>query len=631
MSSAFQHEHASQQDYYQHLVHCSNAYYNSGQPIISDHEFDQLVTFYEKKFQTTFHYLGKANNNKIKLPTLMPSLNKVKDQHAIDLFLKSVSKLYSRKLASSYVISSKVDGVSCLFVYSNHHAQLMTRGDGSVGSDISHLLPYLPMFRSIKKDIVIRGELVLYRKDSKSFENDVPRNIVSGLVNAKTPNPDHLGLLHFVGYFIEGLPSRDTFSALKALGIETPFHCTRSSIECTEDALKALLLEEDQKSPYDIDGLVLTTSQVVEAPTLDNPKYAVAFKVQKESVQTKVVMVEWNPSRYGQLYPRVQLEPVAIGGVTVTYATAFNAKFICDHRIGPDTLVSIVRSGDVIPYIVSVDKHTVAQMPTTKWKWVSDVHIALDGTETSDDVKRNKLVHFIEVIQVKGFKEAAIQKLIEAGYDTEEKLLFLTLADLLQIPSLTGVKGNCTKTCEKIAQGLLIAREQLTLEQLLLGSSTFPAFGEKKLQIAANAIDIPDYLSRSVDDSHRATCIQKLQEAGIKTLAKPFIECLDLFKKQFQASKILTFALSKSKPKVTPSKEATIAKGPVVFTGFRDATLKTTLEERGYTVMNSVSGKTVAVIVDNIEGEKEPSSKIKEAMQRGVKLISKENALKDLV
>ena len=628
----------SKEDFHALLVKYSNAYYNSGKPLVSDEEFDRLVQEYETHYNTSFAYLGKANNKKVTLPIKMPSLNKIKEQNAIDLFVRQITKLYSKHVSGSpaFLISSKIDGVSCLVVREKGQTILMTRGDGSVGSDISHLLPYLSftsVLTTLPQTCIIRGELVLYRKDVE--KDEIPRNMVSGLVNAKTLNEDLLKLVHFVGYYVHGQSSNEGIKWLTHYAIETPRHSTCS---LSKPSLTKMLEEWDRDSPYDIDGLVVQLCDIVESPSIDNPKHSVAFKVQKEKVQTVVERVEWSPSRYGQLCPRVVLSPVYIGGVTITYATAFHARYVVDNVIGPGAFVSIIRSGDVIPYIVSVDRPSSSPdlPPQDTYKWISDIHIAQTNLE-SKEIKVAKLSHFFSTLQVKGVKEATIEKLVEAGYDTIDKMMSLQLNTLLTIPSLTGLKGNCTAMCEKIAEAISLAHSQLTLELLLVGSSMFPAFGEKKMKQALQAVHVYSILSgQSYIDRKKA--IKALHEVSIKTLAETFLDNLEDFLKAYRTSSVLKECLRKEKERIGIDKESQsniskksgpiVSKGSVLLTGFRDATIKQTLEERGYTIGSSVSGKTVAVIIKEAGVT---NTKTEEANDRGIPILLASEALKRLI
>jgi NAD-dependent DNA ligase len=112
------------------LNNISDSYYNGSNSPLSDTEFDHLVKLYEERFEE-YNYLGSKGN--CKLPCYMPSLNKAKDDHSLELFKKRCGD-------KRYVISDKVDGYSLLMVFKEgEKPKLYNRGDGEFGTDISHI------------------------------------------------------------------------------------------------------------------------------------------------------------------------------------------------------------------------------------------------------------------------------------------------------------------------------------------------------------------------------------------------------------------------------------------------------------------------------------------------------------
>jgi len=109
------------------------------------------------------------------------------------------------------------------------------------------------------------------------------------------------------------------------------------------------------KESYDIDGVVISVNKS-ERENVKHPKNKVAFKVQGEIVESKVADIEWNVSRTGKIVPVIIIEPISIGGVTINRTSGFNAEFIISNRIVKGNVIKLIRSGDVIPYIVEVEK-----------------------------------------------------------------------------------------------------------------------------------------------------------------------------------------------------------------------------------------------------------------------------------
>ena len=177
------------------LYKASDKYYNEEDSIISDKSFDIIKDYLENNYPESkfLKQIGaeiKSNDkqkNKIKLPVHMGSMNKKKTQKEIDLWIK--------KYPNEVVISDKLDGISFLLVIKYNKKddtfskQLLTRGNGTEGKDISHLLELIPFPKNIsfKEDIIIRGEMLVTRENFKKM-GDISangRSFISGVSNLK--------------------------------------------------------------------------------------------------------------------------------------------------------------------------------------------------------------------------------------------------------------------------------------------------------------------------------------------------------------------------------------------------------------------------------------------------------------
>jgi NAD-dependent DNA ligase len=220
------------------------------------------------------------------------------------------------KYKGPYVLSCKLDGVSGLYTTEGATPKLYTRGDGKVGQDISHLIPHLRLPKT--KDIVIRGEFIIPKqifetKYKAKFAN--PRNMVSGIVNHKTISAA-VNDLHFVAYEVikpDRKPS-EQFAFLSTLDVEVVLHKFESTL--TNDLLSQTLIDWRQNYSYEIDGVIVVDDAKYDRK-IGNPDYAFAFKMvlSDQIAEAKVVDVIWTPSKDGYLKPRVQIEPINLGGV----------------------------------------------------------------------------------------------------------------------------------------------------------------------------------------------------------------------------------------------------------------------------------------------------------------------------
>ena len=350
----------------------NDAFHTKGKPIMTDDEYDILREFMEKKYpkNEVLQEVGAAvKKNKVKLPYEMWSMDKIKPD-------TDVLVLWKKKYTGPYVISCKLDGVSGLYTTDGEIPKLYTRGDGKVGQDISHMIPYLKLPKM--KDLVIRGEFIIKKntfqeKYAGKFAN--PRNLVAGIVNQKTKDAKKYNDIDFVAYELIKYPNMDEIKPskqmelLQSMEIDYVKNSLLQKTKLTNDELSVILKDWRSSYDYEIDGIIVCNDAVYPRSS-GNPKHAFAFKMvlSDQMAEAHVVDVLWSASKDGYLKPRVQVMPVKLGGVTITYVTGFNGSFIENNKIGVGAIITLIRSGDVIPYIQSVTKPaSQAKMPNEKY------------------------------------------------------------------------------------------------------------------------------------------------------------------------------------------------------------------------------------------------------------------------
>ena len=348
--------------------------------------------------------------------------------------------------------------------------KLYTRGNGKIGQDISHLIPYLKLPHT--ENIVIRGEFIIPKsvfenKYKMKFAN--PRNMVAGLINHKTIN-EAVFDMHFVGYELIKpilIPSKQ-FDLLTSLNMKTVTHIKTDNI--TNDKLSNLLVQWRQNDLYENDGIIVSNDDIY-ARKSGNPDHAFAFKMvlSEQIAEAKVTDVIWTPSKDGYLKPRVRIEPIILGGVKIEYATGFNGSFINDNNIGIGTIVEIIRSGDVIPHIKSITKaSTNAKMPNVPFKWNKNhVDIMLEDITNDPTVKEKNLTNFFKAIGVEGLSSGNMVRIINCGYDSIEKIIKMTEDDLLT------VEGFKEKMAHKIYSGIKMRLKEASIETIMSGTNIF--------------------------------------------------------------------------------------------------------------------------------------------------------------
>ena len=376
------------------LLKANDAYHNES-PLMTDNQYDILKEFIEKTDPSNkvVKKVGAPvpTKNKVKLPYEMASMDKIKpDTNALTNWMK--------KFDGPYLLSCKLDGVSGLYVTEGHEPKLYTRGDGKVGQDISHLIPLLKLPNH--QNICVRGEFIIPKqifeeKYAGEFAN--PRNLVAGIINSKTIDEDKICDVSFIAYeLIEPLvESNNQMKMLKKMGHNVVQH--KLIIELNNNVLSNILTQWRKECNYEIDGIIVCDDKIYQRKS-GNPDHAFAFKmiISDQIIEAKVVDVIWSPSKDGYLKPRVQIEPLKLGGITIEFATGHNAKFIQDNKIGIGAMIQISRAGDVIPYINSVIVPAAhAKMPDVAYKWnESGVDIIVENINEDMTVREKKISAF---------------------------------------------------------------------------------------------------------------------------------------------------------------------------------------------------------------------------------------------
>lgn len=591
------------------LRESNKAYYNE-EPFFTDNQYDIVKEFVEARYPSNqvIHEIGApVERNKVTLPYPMGSMDKIKpDTNALSN--------WTAKFSGPYVLSCKLDGVSGLYTTEGKEPKLYTRGDGRVGQDISHLIPFLRLPKT--RGIVIRGEFIIPKavfeaKYKDKFAN--PRNMVAGIVNHKTIN-QAIKDLHFVAYEVMKpiyKPSKQ-MEFLSTLDVEVVLHKFEENI--SNELLSETLVNWRYNYAYEIDGVIVADDKVYERKA-GNPEHAFAFKMvlSDQVAEAKVVDVLWAPSKDGYLKPRVQIEPINLGGVQITYATGFNGAFINDNKIGIGAIVELIRSGDVIPYIrkviVAADE---PKMPSVPFKW-NDTHIdvMLEDIESDETVKEKNITGFFKGIGVEGLGSGNIKRIIQAGYDTVPEILKMTVDDLLE------VEGFKEKTATKLYDGIREKIDAASLVTIMSASNMFGrGFSEKKLELIMEAY--PIVLLSKESDAQKIAKISTIKGMATKS-AEAFVERIPEFINFIKASGLVKKLAQGITAKKEVDQSHPLFGKSIVMTGFRDADLQNELKEVGAKLGSSVSSKTFVVLVKDKD---EDTGKAAEARKLNIPLMT---------
>ncbi|MEA2310658.1 MAG: ligase, partial [Solirubrobacteraceae bacterium] len=286
---------------------------------------------------------------------------------------EQVTAFFERFPGQAVVVMPKLDGLSLAVVYERGRLQrAVTRGDGTTGDDVTPLARALAsgIPDRIEADgrIEVRGELVMLRSTFAAYNAEHPdkplinpRNAAAGTIRAKDPATVAGRRLEFFAFDLDAGEGADADADLEAglrtLGFAAADMRHTASAEEAQAAIGAIEAQRNELD-YDLDGAVLRLADrnaYAAAGTRSNsPRGALAFKYAAEEKTTLLADVVWDVGKIGKVAPVAVLEPVFVGGTTVTRATLANQEVIRarDVRIGDTVLVR--RAGDVIPFVAGV-------------------------------------------------------------------------------------------------------------------------------------------------------------------------------------------------------------------------------------------------------------------------------------
>lgn len=602
------------------IRYANTAYYNTKTPLLTDNEFDIIKEYMERKYpenEILDNIGAEVLKNKVELPYEMPSMDKIKpDSNALHNWIK--------KYSGPYIISSKLDGVSGLYTTEGDKPRLYTRGNGKVGQDISYLLSVLKLPK--EKDIVVRGEFIIPKKvfDDKyikTFAN--ARNLVSGIINSKKID-EKTKDIDFVVYEVikpSLIPSRQ-MKKIEELGFKTVLHQEDNAL--TNEKLSDILIDWRTNYEYEMDGIIVSDDKIYKRKS-GNPDHAFAFKmvISDQVAEAKVVNVIWQISKNGYLKPKVQIEPVKLGGVTIQYATGFNAKFIESNKIGIGAIIQIIRSGDVIPFIQSVVQPAEnAKMPTEEYHWTdTSVDIVLNNIDDNNDVKEKIITAFFTTLKVDGLSSGNVKRFMKTGYKSISSILKMSKQDFEKI------EGFKSKMIEKVYNGIQTKVKEASLLDIMVASNLLGrGLGERKMKPIMEAY--PNILTTPESNDKKIKMLQEVNGIGTEN-AKSFVSNITLFLEFLKEAgleyKLNTNILKEEKIQTrsrTNSKENEekhiLHDKHVVMTKIRDKEIIEKLKEKGGLLDDNVNKNTFILIVKELDDN---SNKIKKAKELGIRIM----------
>ena len=395
MASAFEKRAQQLRD---QLNRANHLYYVEARPEMSDREYDALMRELQD-LEAAHPELATADSptqrvggdvqtalKSVKHAVPMMSIENTYNEAEVRAFDERVRKTLDGA-SPAYVLEPKIDGTSVSLRYEDGRLVLgATRGRGNVGDDVTvnvRTIKSVPLM--LQKDgarvappaiLEVRGEIYMDNEDFQRVNKELvdageepyanARNTTAGTLRRLDPKVVAKRRLRFLAHGlgeVNPLPVETYWEWTKLLakwGLPLPKEVVR--VETIDEALKAIHEFEKKRPtlPYMTDGMVMKVDSFAQRDTLGAtskaPRWVIAFKYETEQQPTVLNDVEWQVGRTGQLTPVGRLAPVFIGGVTVTNVTLHNIDQIqrLDLHLG-DTIV-VERSGEVIPYVVEVQK-----------------------------------------------------------------------------------------------------------------------------------------------------------------------------------------------------------------------------------------------------------------------------------
>jgi NAD-dependent DNA ligase len=607
------------------------AYHNTDTPTMTDAEYDRSLAEL-RRLSPSHPFLKKVgappgDRGSTLMPVVLGSLDKI---HPGD---GGLARWKARMNAKQYVVSEKLDGLSALYV-GGAYPRLYLRGDGVKGVDVSRCLAVI---KGIKWNPcvgeMIRGELILPTRDTPP--GSVGRSLVNGWVHRSLDPtaelPAELSNVHFVAYQAFSAGAIDYIRSkqmkwLADVGFETPWWTTLSDLDLTDAQAEKLVMERKEKSPYPTDGIVFgrdTTPLAVEGGEASNPDDAVAFKMtlDEQKEETTVVAVEWNPSRQGFLIPRIQIEPVTIGGARIEWLTGHNAAIIEKEGVGVGAVIVVRRSGDVIPTLDSVVVRAaiVSAPPEGTWVWdATHVHAVMNATESGSAaggaLAEKAILHCLQTLEVDGIGPGLVKKLVEGGLTT---MAAVAAAKPEALGALVGA-GRGPALHAAFRERWSAAGPSVRL----IASNLLPrGVGDRKLRpLFAIEADPRRWTTTFVGRSVEGWSLDTL--SGLLAIL-PAAFAWEEKVAGAAGSEATTQVPATQVPatQVPATQAQPPVKGQVVFSGVRDKAFEAQLTAAGWAVEDSVTKKTtVLVIADAAAGTE--TGKVKKARAAGVEILS---------
>ena len=636
-------------------------YHTLDNPTITDQEYDkylrELIEIEElhpdwvRDDSPTHHAGGKIIEGFTKVTHKIPmmSLSDVFSESEVIAFDERIKK---EGINPEYVCELKIDGLSVSLLYENGKlVRAATRGDGTVGEDITHnakTIKVIPLKLKENVDIEVRGEIFMNKSTLEKLNDERKKKNQPLLQNCRNAAAGSIRQLDSkiaaerkLDNFIYHLPNpldynlnthQEALDYMKKLGFKTNYNNNFLAKDINEVIAYIEKKGEERESlPYDIDGVVIKVNDIRQQQKLGStakyPKWATAYKFPAAEVLTKLTDIIFTVGRTGQITPNAVLEPVIVSGSTISRATLHNEDYIKEKDLKIGDIVSIRKAGDVIPEVVEVKKERrtgkekefemitncpMCNTPLIKKEGQVDYYCP---NKKCPARSIEELIHFAsrDAMNIDGLGD----RIMEDFYNFH---FIATVADIYSLKNheqdLIRLEGYGDKSVANLLNAIEESKKN-SLEKLLFGlgilhvgakTAKLLAKHYKNIESLMNATeeeltlipDIGNVIAKSVvdyfNDPNRKGIVEELMDIGVNT---KYLGGEVTSNSEFEGK---TFVLTGSLTLFTREEATAI------------------IESLGGKTSSSVSKKTSAVIV----GEN-PGSKYEKAKQLGIPIWTEED------
>ncbi|HIY54766.1 MAG TPA: NAD-dependent DNA ligase LigA [Candidatus Dorea merdavium] len=633
------------------LNRAGKAYYQDAQEIMSNYEYDSLydeLVSLEKELGMTlsnsptvnvgYQVLSELPKERHEEPML--SLDKTKEVEGLKEFLGDQNAL----------LSWKMDGLTIVLTYQGGELRkAVTRGNGEVGEVITNnarVFRNIPLKIGYEGELILRGEAVIGYRDFERINEEItdvqakyknPRNLCSGSVRQLNNEITARRNVRFFAFALVRAPGVDFHNSraaqmewLKEQGFEiVEYHMV------TRDTVEREVIKFSEKIPendFPSDGLVLIYDDIEYGQSLGRtakfPRDSIAFKWADETSRTRLLEIEWSPSRTGLINPVAIFEPVELEGTTVSRASVHNISIMEELELGVGDEIEVYKANMIIPQIArNLTRSGVRDIPAVCPVCGGKTQIRQEGNAKTlyctnpecqaKHVKAFTLFVSRDAMNIEGLSESTLEKFIARGFIREYADIFHLDRYRDEIQSMEGfgeksfqnleasIEKARTTTLPRVIYGLGIANIGLANARMICRAFDY----ELDRMLAADQEDLNEI--SGIGDVIAGAFVAYFKDPVHRRRLEDLLKELTIVEEEGagapQTLAGLTFVIT----------------GSVTHFANRSE-VKALIESMGGKVTGSVTSKTDYLINNDVEST---SSKNKKARELGIPILSEEEFL----